>query len=238
MTPDARRVHAITLLITLIGAACCILQAMAPFRGIFQGLTVQVTFVAGALTYARSVRWLLDPGQSRKLRFILRGNLVVLVSVAVTLVLDAYGLTVLRPRPQWVHIAIPVLAALTLGTAAWLGLVFRGIATPTPPAGLTIADGIDDLLVLFRWGVRADSDSLFRRLRRVDPRHHPWEFASVLGIAVGAAALLAWYFNDGPPANLQVWGVILAIFVFGEVMATLAGLAALGPYLGLRDPNQ
>jgi hypothetical protein len=236
MHSDARRAHAITALITLIGAACCILQAVAPFRGVFQGFTVQVTFVAGALTYARAVRWLLDPAQAPKARLILRGNIVVLASVAVTLILDVIA-QYRRPRPQSVEITMAVLGVLAVAAQMALVILFRRIPTPAPPSGLTIADGIDDLLALIRWAVRMDSDRLFAWLRSLSPRQNPGGFAALLGLTAGLAAFSA-HLLEGAPANFGLGLLVVSIFVGIEVLATLAGFVTLGPYLGLRDVSE
>jgi hypothetical protein len=233
MDTDARRAHAVTLLITLIGAACCILQAVAPFRGGYEFLTVQVTFVAGALTYARAVRWLIDSSQAVKARLILRGNVVVLASVVATLILDSIAQFVLRPRPYGVAIAMAVLDVLTLAAAFALAVVFRRIPTPPPPPGLTVADGIEDLLTLVRWAVSLDLDRLFAPFRALNPRRHPWNFAVALGFACGLAFFIA-HLQEGLPPNLRTGILVLGIFAGIELVATLLGFVTLGPYLGLR----
>lgn len=232
MHSDARRAHAVTLLITLIGAACTILQAVAPFRGGYEFLTVQVTFVAAALTYARALRWLLDPSQASKARLILRGNVVVLAAVVATLILDSVAQEQ-RPRPQAAEIAMVALGLSALVAVTILAVVFRRIPTPPPPAGLTVADGIDDLLTLVRWAVRLHSDALFARLRPLNPRLHPWSFATLLGFAAGCAFFLA-HLQEGLPPDLRTGLLIGGIFVGIEFAATILGFAALGPYLGLK----
>jgi len=234
MERNAHHAHAVTLLITAIGAACCIVQAAYPFRGVFEFITVQVTFVAGALTYARSVRWLLDAGQAVKARLILRGNVVVLASVAATLIFDSIAMKT-RVLPESATMGVAALGVLTLAAVTILAAVFRSIPRPRPPQGLTIADGLDDVLTLVRWAAPIEADSLFAQLRPLNPRLHPWGFATLLGFGAGIAFFLA-HLQEGLPPNIRTGLAVGGIFVGIECVLTLLGFVALGPYLGLHRP--
>jgi hypothetical protein len=234
MDPNARRVHRVTALITLLGALCSILQVIAPFRGLYQFFTTQVVFVAAAITYARALRWRTDPAQHSKAALILRGNIVALVFTLATLVLDTVAKFRLS-RPLWTRVAIAVLYLLTLASVAALAAVFRQISPLPPPTDSTMADALDDLWTLIRVPAGWDIGSLFARVQWAHPRRHPWRLACVLGIAAGLLLFLA-HLQEGLPPSLRTGLLVAGIFVSIEFVATMLGFAALGGYLGLRPP--
>jgi hypothetical protein len=83
------------------------------------------------------------------------------------------------------------------------------------------------------WIYRFESDTLFRHAAWVDPRQHPWRFASMLGLLVGVLLVLV-QLQEGLPLSLSVGLLTMIIFISVEVVATLVGFAILGDYLGLR----
>jgi hypothetical protein len=238
---NSRRVHAVSAAIAVTGAACSIFQVVAPFRGLYQFLTVQVLFVAAALTYARALRWRFDPAQFVKARLILRGNILALASIAATLILDVIATVQRHYQPYRSHAreplivaAIVVLFASVAGCAAALARTFRNTALPPPPSDLTVAEGLEDLWTLVRIPATWNLEQISEVLSWVHPRRRPWRFACALGAAAGLALFLM-HLQEGAPPSLRIGLSIAAIFVGVELLGTLLGFAAFGGLLGLRS---
>jgi hypothetical protein len=239
--PNSRRVHAVSAAIAVTGAACSILQVVAPFRGVWQFLTVQVLFVAAALTYARALRWRYDPAQIVKARLILRGNILALASIAATSILDLIA-TVQRhfepyrshAREPLIAAAIVVIAVAAAGCAAALAVVFRHTALTQPPSNLTVADGLDDLWTLVRIPASWRLEQILDLLSWIHPRRRPWRFAFAFGVAAGLT-LFFMHLQEGAPASLRIGLLIAAIFIGIELVGTLLGFAVFGGLLGLRS---
>jgi hypothetical protein len=70
----------------------------------------------------------------------------------------------------------------------------------------------------------------------ISPRAHPWRFAFGVGLACGACLLLAKIVLEGPPPNLVIGLLIVAIFVGAELAAVAGGYLLLGGWLGIRPP--
>jgi len=259
----ARRVHRATAFISVTGILFFLFFQLAkrePFRSanpfgqdpydLVGSFAVQIALLIGVLTCARALR---DPTQATKLRLILRGNLLVLAAIGTALLVDALA-EIVRPFPTsyWGYVllvALGAMAVLTLGCYLALAAIFRRLPATAPPPNLTPADGIDDLWTLVQvpvvalsallphrfvqWVKRFDSDMLFSRLPWIDPRTHPWRFATVLGLLVGVGLLVA-QLQEGLPPSLAAGLIVAAIFISAETSATLVGFAVLGSYLGLR----
>lgn len=195
----------------------------------------------------------LRPMQAAKMRLILRGNFLVLMAILVTLAVDVEAVS-LHPLPPtfWGNVLMSELALMFLLTAVcFMGLLLAFWQNPskTPPGDLTPADAIDDLWTLVRvpvlnlgaalphgvveWVRRFKSDWLFAPLPWLNPRRHPWGFACILGACVGVGLVLA-QLQEGPPPSLQASLFLAGIFISAEFVATLAGFAMFGGYLGLR----
>jgi hypothetical protein len=263
---QARRVHHATALITVTGILFFTFFQLAkrePFRSVnpfgedpydaVGSFAVQIALLIGALTYARALRTWRDSAQANKLRFILRGNLLVLVAIGTTVLVDALA-EILRPLPRsyWGSVLLVGLAAMALlALACYLALAaaFRRPPVLAPPTDLTPADGFDDLWTLVQvpvvclsailphgpvqWVQRFSGDALFARLPWINPRTHPWRFATVLGLLVGLG-LLAAQMQEGLPPSLAAGLIVAAIFISAETLAGLVGFALLDGYLGLR----
>ena len=206
----------------------------------------QGAVLVGILTYARALRLHEDPSQAAKTRLIMRGNLLVLLAILVTLLADALA-EILQPFALsfWGYVLLGELAGMFLLAiicfAAW-AVTFGRVKTVSPPRNLTPADGIDDLWTLIRvpatktsnllphslvaWVERFNSDRLFLRISALNPRIHPWRFASCLGLLVGIGLALA-QLQEGLPPSLLIGLVIAVIFICGEFVAILAGFALL-----------
>jgi hypothetical protein len=215
-------------------------------------IAIQVALLVSLLTYARVIRWRDDPSQEMG-RLILRGNILVLATIAFTLCTDLIAEIMQPMLPSvWVNILRLELSAMFLltligGLALWI--VFQGMQTTTPPPNLTPADAIDDLWSLVRvpvikwgssfppamieWVSRFNSDRLFAQVEWLDPRKHPWRFAGVAGLLVGVLLVLA-QLQEGPPPSLEIGLLVTGIFISVEVVASLVGFAIFGGYLGLR----
>jgi hypothetical protein len=237
---SSRRVHAVSAAIAVTGAACSIFQVVAPFRGLYQFLTVQVLFVAAALTYTRALRWRFDPAQSVKARLILRGNILALASIAATLILDVIATVQRHYEPYRSHAreplivaAIVVLFVSTAGCAAALARAFRNTTLAPPPSNLTVADGLEDLWTLVRIPASWRLEQILEVLSWVHPRRRPWRFACALGAAAGLALFLA-HLQEGAPPTLRIGLLIAAILIGVEFVGTLLGFALFGRLLGLR----
>ncbi len=214
---------------------------------------VQAALVVGVLSFARAVRIRNDPSPSRKIRLVLRGDALVLAAVGIPLIADATAvLTHPLPRSLWGDMLVVQLVALSLLAilvAAALAVAIPTIPSSPPPRDLTPADALDDLWALVRVplnrarrilpgrvvdGVgRLTSDSLFSRSPWIDPRRHPWRFACLCGFAAGLA-LVAAQLQEGLPPSLGIGLLVAGIYISGELLATVAGFAILGGYLGIR----
>jgi hypothetical protein len=261
-----QRVHRVTALVVCAAFAFYLffqINKGGPFRDVnpfgqdpydaVGSLAIQVALLIGVLTYARALRLHDDPSQAGRSRLILRGNVLVVSAILITLIADAIAELVRRfPPSYWGNVLLVELAlmfVLTLACIIALTAVFTRIRTPTPPRDLTPADGIDDLWALVRipvtkvsvflphalveWIKRFNSDRLFARIQWLSPRTHPWRFACALGLLVGVGLVLA-QLQEGLPPSLQIGLLLTGIFVSGELAATLAGFALFGGYLGLR----
>ena len=146
-----QRVHRVTALITL--AALIFypffqLNKGKPFRDInpfgedpydaVGSLAVQGALLIGILTYARALRLRDDPTQATKTRLILRGNILVLFAILVTLMDDAIA-EIAHPlsTSDWGNVLLVELALmflLALICVIALTVVFRRTQTVAPPA--------------------------------------------------------------------------------------------------------
>jgi hypothetical protein len=214
---------------------------------------VQGALLVSLLTYARTLRLREDPTQADKIRFIQRGNGLALLAIGITLAAD-WAAVALQPYSVsgWEIVLLFELAALyaiaLISVAAWAA-VFRPIQAGAPRRDLTPADAMDDLWALARaavrsagpfaprllgeWVMRFNSDRLFARLPWIDPRRHPWRFASTVGLLAGILLVLA-QLQEGPPPSLAAGLLVAGIFLGGELCATLLGFAIFGGFLGLR----
>jgi hypothetical protein len=215
-------------------------------------IAIQVALLISLLTYARVLHWRDDPTQDKG-RLVLRGNVLVLAAIFVTLCADAIA-EILQPMvaSYWgniLRIELGVMFLLTLACGVALWLVFRGVPTALPPSNLTPADAIDDLWSLVRtpvvqagavlppamvnWVKIFNSDRLFARMQWLDPRKHTWRFTGTVGLLVGVLLVLA-QLQEGLPPSLGIGLLVMGIFIGVEFVATLVGFAVFGGYLGLR----
>jgi hypothetical protein len=215
-------------------------------------IAIQVAFLISLLSYARVLRLRDDPAQVKE-RLILHGDILVLVAIFITLCSDAIAEFV-QPLPPtvWRNILIIELGSMFLLTSICilaLWAVFRGLPTAPPLTNLTPADAIDDLWSLVRvpivkagaifrpamvaWVKRFNSDRLFARLQWLNPRIHAWRFTTAIGLLIGILLILA-QLQEGLPPSLGIGLLVMGIFISVEFVATLAGFALFGGYLGLR----
>lgn len=263
-----RRLHNVTALITLAALLFGVffqLNKGRPFRDInpfgddpydaVGSFAVQGALLIGLLTYARALRLRFEAGQAAKSRLIVRGNLLVLGAILITLIADTLAEVIGgTPASFWGMVLLAELLGMwlfTLGCSAVFAVVWRRIPKVSPPRDLTPADAIDDLWTLVRapviklkrvlphrlvdWVQRFDSDWLFARIHIhwLNPRTHPWCFACAIGLLVGLG-LVVVQLQEGLPPSLATGLLVAGIFISGEFVATLAGFALFGGFLGLR----
>jgi hypothetical protein len=219
----------------------------------------QIALLCSLLTYARALRLLTLPSQASKTRLVWRGAWLTLSVILWTLVVDGLA-EILQPVTAsfWGNVLLVELAlmfGLTLFSVAALLRLSKMVDFPPLPAGLTLDQALDDLWTLVRqpvkkmnrylppklvdWVENFESERLFvtggplARFHWLSPRRHPWRFVTALGLAAGLGLLLG-QFREGPPPSLIAGLLVVGIFIFAELAATLAGFFLLGRYLGLR----
>jgi hypothetical protein len=218
-------------------------------------IALQVALVAAGLAYARSLRMCSHPLRHHHPNLILRGNVVAILSIGVTVLAGGVA-EVLNPKPpspdaRLLLAGLGGMALVTVYCAAALMHAFHGLPSVAPPSNLTLCDAIDDLWMFVRvpvqklrarlpervvWLVMTfHAERLFARIAAFDPRRHPWRFAGATGIAAGACLCLA-EMQEGLPPGVPVGLLATSIFLGGETLAVLLGFALLGGYLGLRPP--
>jgi hypothetical protein len=233
------------------------LGAISPFAqdpyDAIGSIAIQIALLVGVLTFSRALRLLVDPIQIAKIRFVLRGNLLVLTVILITLLTDTVAI-IFHPLPpsQWgdiLHIELLAMFGLAFLCAIFLAVVFAHLPETALPGKLTTADAIDDLWTLVQvpitradrvlpsslvdWVKGFNSDRLFARVRWMDPCLHSWRFTAILGLCAGAMLILA-QLQEGLPPNLFTGLLLAGIFISVELAATLLGFAIFGSYLGLR----
>jgi len=215
-------------------------------------IAIQVAVLISLLTYGRVIRWRDDPEQEKG-RLILRGNILVVVSIGITLCTDLVA-EIIQPMPttvwvNFVRIELSLMFLLTIMSGLGIWLVFNGVQTAPPRSNLTPADAIDDLWSLVRvpvmkaeaifppalvdWVSRFSSDRLFARVAWLNPRKHPWRFTGAAGLLVGVLLALA-QLQEGLPPSFVIGLLVTGVFISVEYVASLVGFAILGGYLGLR----
>lgn len=267
---SAQRLHHVTALVFISAIAFCFffqLNKAGPLRDInpfaedpydaVGSFAVQAALLIGLLSYARALRLRRDRAQAAKARLVLRGNVLVLAAIFITLTADVIAeRTHPVPPTPWANVLLAelfIMFLLAILAGAALYTVFPRVPAEPPPGDLTPADAIDDLWTLVRVpasGARAilpaaivrrvdlfSSDSLFSRVPGIDPRPHPWRFACLLGFTAGIA-LVAVQLQEGLPPTLGVGLLLAGIFISGELVATVLGFAILGRFLGLRPGLQ
>jgi hypothetical protein len=262
---DAKRIHQVTALIftaALLFYLFFEVNKRSPFVEVnpfandpydaVGSIAFQMALLISLLSYARVIRLRDNPSQVNQ-RLILHGNILVLVSILITLCSDALA-EIVHPVTSSIYSTIlrfelGLMFILTFVCFLALWIVFRGISTPSSPSNLTPADAIDDLWslvrvpvtrvnsifppALFEWVKRFNSDVLFTRFSWVDPRRHPWRFTAGAGLLVGVLLVIA-QLREGPPPNLAFGLLVAGIFISFEFVVTLLGFIIFGGYLGLR----
>jgi len=105
---------------------------------------IQLALFAGILSYARALRILDAPGRAAIARLVLRGDLLVLVSISATVITDALA-EALDPRPQSfggnaLLTGLVFLSILTVIGALRLRRAAASLVSPAPPSDLTLRD--------------------------------------------------------------------------------------------------
>lgn len=260
------RIHRITALILLITIVFSLffqiskagqVREINPFLNdpydAVGSIAVQVALFVSLLSYARVLRWSTDPAQEPKARLILRGDILVLMAIFITLCTDlAAEFAVPMPDSYWGAILRLELGGMffliiVCGVGLWSAI--KAAPTMAPLSNLTLADAIDDLWSLVqvpvmragsllpasisRWIQVMNSDRLFARLRWINPRKHAWRFTAFTGLLAGVLLILG-QLQEGRPPNLATGLLVAGIFISVEFVATMLGYIIFGGYLGLR----
>jgi len=205
-------------------------QAITPFADdpydAVASIAFQVALLLAVLNVARVVHRGAAGPQGR---YIMRGNLLIVLSVAVTLAVDVIAI-VQRPGmldgSLWSKALIGgmlLLTAMMLISAAAL-IRAQGFTSQLPaetivnPRGV-LADAIEDILVLITWpaawlirrigwpkALLVLPQTLWIRAEEmpliswVHPRQHPWRFAVMLGLGAGIGLAAVHFFLEGGPS--------------------------------------
>ncbi len=216
---------------------------------------IQIAALLGVLNYARGLRLRIEPEQLVKTHLVLRGNALVILAILITLLGDTIAEIISKAPPSvWSDLLLVelfLMFLLTVISTIALVIISRQVPYLEPPSILTLADALDDLwtlvrvpvekahtvlpLAFVRWVQDFNLDKLFARVPWLSPRHHPWRFASALGLLAGIA-LLGFQLREGLPPNARIGLLVAGIFLFAELSGTLLGFLLLGSYLGLRPP--
>lgn len=233
-----------------------------PFRGVnpfgedpydaVGSIGVEVALFVSAWSFARALRLHQAPALPGTIRFIARGDRVVLGAVGLTLLTDIAA-EVAAPPPRTGREAallagLALLSLLTLAVGLRHHVVFKRIDAPPAPNDLTPAEALEDLWTAFVFVLEGAHVMPARvmeaargfRVRRVlaglpwiDPQIHPWRFAAVTGLALGVGLTIA-QLREGPPPSLAAGLLVAGLFILIEWAAVMLGFAVLGGYLGLR----
>lgn len=257
------RITALILLITILFSLFFQISKAGPSRetnpflndpyDAVGSIAVQVALFVSFLSYARALRWSNDPAQEPKARLILRGDILVLMAIFITLCTDlaaefavpmpdSYGGAILRVELGGMFFLI-----LVCGLQLWKAI--KAVPTMAPPSDLSLADAIDDLWSLVQvpvmragsllpasisgWIQNLNSDRIFARLHWIDPRRHALRFVALAGLFAGVLLMLG-QLQEGLPPNLSLGLLVTGIFISVEFVATMLGYIIFGGYLGLR----
>jgi hypothetical protein len=227
----------------------------------------EIAVVAGLLSLARAARLhRLGTLDDHRPRLILRGGLIVLLALGVTVVAD--GLMEIR-QPGWDAsvwgkvLIIGLVGLALLGALAGLSLfqAARSLrALPPVPSSSGsgwLGEAMEDVILLgwgplawlgqqapplgqlLRWAEGLWQGPLAQRLRRAFAVASPWTHPWRFALLAGLAAgvgLAAAHTREGLPPNLGTLVLVSLVFIGFEIVATVAGFLVLGGFLGLRPP--
>lgn len=240
------------------------LAAISPFAedpyDAVGSIAVQAAAGISVLTLARLAGETQAGAAPGKRRYILRGNLIVLLSIAVTLIADTVAV-VWEPETwrasAWGVVLIGGLAVLAVLVLAGLLLLRQAAVSPELAkledlqAGM-LGEALADVLCLVeipaRWAAARlpRLEPVFQPVSRFwqrvssgvirDANGHPWLFVFGIACATGVLTLSIHFIHEGFAPDLTRTLLIVVIFLGVEIAAVLAGFVALGGFLGLRPP--
>jgi hypothetical protein len=224
----------------------------------------QVGLIAGAVSLARArVARRADGTDTIRLRYIVRGLIVLSICTGVTVAIAMVGVASAATTQGARHDSWVLLAALTLGcvvvtaigtSATWRAsqrlAVFDGIAvTSTGREALldvlmSAGDGLGYLARRVGLSPRltrviaARTRGALRGLAAFDPQEHPWRFATLIALLAGSAVpalnLAVLTLTGKLDSQLGQLATTAPALITVEAALVLAGYATLGRYLGLR----
>ena len=220
-------------------------------------ITGQVGLVAGviSLVRARAARGA-DGVDTMRLRYVVRGLIVLAICAATTIAIAASGVIVALTTSAAHRGSLAVIVALVLVCAivSAIGAVSAHIAgrrltaIDSDPLVATGREPLSDLLGALGDGVARAVRRLpaaaraARVARRFDPREHPWRYATLIALLAGSLVPVLGLFvliakgrlYGSQLADLALSSPALIAFEGGLV---LLGYATLGRYLGLRPTS-
>jgi hypothetical protein len=269
----AARIGAATLALFLVLCDLCTSSFLSvPMGWVSDGpgtplvwITGQVGLVAGVVSLARGrIARRSDGLDTIRLRYVVRGLLVLVACAALTVVVAASGVAVALATGAAHRSALVAVAAGLLLCAAvtavggWSARTasHRLASVDGPPLTATGREVLADLLATVgdgvRWIVRrvpvATAPTGFaalvpadaaRALRPLDPRDHPWRYASAVALLAGCLVpaldlLVLVAKGELYGSQLSTLAVSAPVLIVFEATLVLLGFATLGRYLGLR----
>src|SRR5258708_233583 len=214
----------------------------------------QIAVALSVLSLARSFQQRNNTHSLHRLPFILRGIGITLLFMVITILGD--GIAVAKQYVQVTSSMPGVSLLIGLGVVALFTLVagilfIKGILHAhrlheTSTVSSSLGEAFHDLYLM----VLSPVARTFPQMKQVDrwlkhkaagfawisPSTHPWRCVLGVGIALGLLIPVAEFLKEGPPSHLQLALLVIAIFLLGELGATLLGFLLFGGFLGLRPP--
>lgn len=231
-----------------------------PYDAVASFATMLVPIVA-ALTWVRCARWRHEAAYPPfALVEIVRGCVVALVAVAATdaaYLVAAFQRGFPRPAPLRPELlGLLGLSAITLVIASMMSATASSLHRRPRAERNEVAlsgepDAMDDVAELLRSApanlaplhgscVRtADLLLAWAGSSAASPRRHPWLFVAAISCAAGIAAAASEFVHEGPPPNIGVGALVVAVFSTIVAIGGLLGYALTGRYLHLvRSPRR
>ncbi len=214
----------------------------------------QTAVALSIVSLARSFQQRNNMNSLHRLPFILRGIGIALCATVITIAGD--GIAVAKQYALVTSSMVGVYLLIGLGVVAFFtlldGILFiKGVLhmyrlPEISAASSSLGEALRDVYLM----VLSPVSRIFPHIKLVDqwlknkaagfawisPSIHPWRFVLGVGIVLGLLIPVAEFLKEGPPDHLQLALLVMAIFLLGELGATLLGFLMFGGFLGLRPP--
>jgi hypothetical protein len=214
----------------------------------------QIAVALSILSLARSFQQRNNTNSLQRLPFILRGIGVALSVTVITILGDCmavakqYAMVTSSIFGLYLLIGLGVVALFTLidGLLFIKGLKHAHSLHETGTVSSSLGEVLQDVYVMVLSplakifpNVEHAGQWLKKKVKAfewISPYTHPWRFVLCVGIVLGSLISVAEFLKEGPPSHIQVAFLVMAIFIIGEVGATLLSFLMFGAFLGLRRP--